>query len=189
MKFALDRAKAGSMVDILDSLLEKTAAGDTWTEAAYEELADRAIARYSTHLTAAFRKNGFQLQDGEVMDSQVLMRCINEKAGLEIQHLTPDGVYSAVDAVLSAAMSSVLGVPVSSVMSVEALKQSLIDGAIEAVASGRATKLVSKALIKKMRDRKAWKAGGVEVVDRKKTMNRLYQKRYRRTHVGEWRAA
>lgn len=188
-KVALERAREGSLFDIYQSVMDARDAGATLSEAVIQELADRTLARYQKHLAAAFRRYGVNIGDDEVIDSTVLLRVINERAGTDIQHLTPDALMSGFDSVLSARASTLLGVEVSSVQNFDAVKAALVEGAVQAVQSGRATQLVSRALIKKVQAAKAWKNGNVPKEDRKEFLSRWYQKKYRRTHKGEWRDA
>jgi superfamily II RNA helicase len=188
MKMAnLDRAKAGSLFDVYESIRDKMEAGQTLSEAGQEALADRVVQRYSTHIKAAFRKYNFNLQDDEVLDSQTLVRCINEKSGMDIRSLTPDGVLAGVDKMISGRMSELLGVEVTTLTNLEAAKQSLINAAVQSVRSGRASALISKAMIKKIKEKKTWRDNGVSEVKSQAMLNAWYQKKFRRTHVGVWR--
>lgn len=188
MKMAnLDRAKAGSLWDAYESIRDKMEAGQTVPEAVQEALADRVVQRYSLHIKAAFRKYNFNMQDDEVLDAQTLVRCINEKSGMDITSLTPDGVLAGANRMLSARMSDLLGVPVSSIDNINAAKQSLINAAVQAVQSGRATSIISRALIKKIKEKKTWRANGVTQAKSKAMLSAWYQKKFRRSHVGVWR--
>jgi hypothetical protein len=187
LNVAMERAKDGTLSDIINRWLDYMDAGLPFTEAVQAELADLAVMHYSKPLGAALRRHGFNVEDGEVIDGQVLTRCINEKAGLNIQSLTADGVKSALDEKVSGRMSDLLGVEVQTIMDVDKLKEALLAGALEAVQSGRATKLITGAIIRKIKKKKAWDEGGVATdVDRAKLLNRAYQKKYRRTHRLVW---
>ncbi len=187
MKVNLDRAKAGSLLDIAEELWAAHSAGASWSEATSEVLAERIIQRYRGHIAAALRSKGIEIADTDTLDGDTLLRIVNERSGLDIAALTPDAVRAALDAFMAARLSGVLGVEVASVQDVGAVKQSLIDAAASAVQSGRANAFMSKAMIKKIRVAKAWSAGGVVVDERRATLARWYQKKFRRTHKGVWR--
>lgn len=187
LKIALDRANVSSSIDVLESMWDGHGAGLTWSEAAGQVVAEKALERYQTHLAAAFARYGVQLDPGEQITVPVLLRVINEKTGLDVANLTPDGLSMAVDAHLAGRVSELLGVQVSSVHNLDGLKQNLIDAAKAAVISGRATKLISRGMITKMRAMKAFKdAGVIGELERLKVANRAYQKKYRRTHKEVW---
>ena len=187
MKIALDRAKAGAIDEIANRIWDYHSAGLDWTDAVQAEVVDQAVARYSKHIRAALRKYGFDLPEDEPVTADVLLQAINERTGLGIASLTPHGVSMAVDAAISGRVSDVLGVELATITSADQVKAALLASAREAVESGRATKLVSKTLIKKMRERRTWKVAGVDKAEEKKIRARWYQKKYRRTHVGVWR--
>lgn len=188
MKINLDRAKAGGALEIAEEIWAAHSAGMDWSDAASDVLADNIIKKYRGHIAAALREKGIPIEDGDTLDGDTLLRIVNERAGLTIEAWTPDAVKVALDSFMAGRLSSLLGVEVASVQDVPGLKQSLIDAAAAAVASGRANAFVSKAMIKKIRSVKAWKEGGVITEEEKRlTINRWYQKKFRRTHKGVWR--
>ncbi len=187
MKIKLDRANASSLVDVVKEIVAAHENGEAWGDATSEVLIDRIIQRYSGHVTAALRAKGVPIEDGEVLDGAALLRIVNERSGLEIAEWTPGAIKTALDEYMARRLSDAIGVEIDSVQDLEAVKQALIDAAAEAVVSGRATAFISRAMIKRMRVAKAWQAGGVEPDDRRKTLARWYQKKYRRSHVAVWR--
>ncbi len=188
LKIAVERGKDGALWDIYTSIRDAMDRGDTVSEAVQREIADRTIAKYQKHIAAAFRRYGFPLQDGEEINSDVLLRLINERANVNVEHLTADGLRLGFDAAISAKVSELLGVQVDTVQNFDLVKQALISSAVESVQSGRASKLMTRAAIKRVQAVKAWKVGNVPKVDRADYLNRWYQKKYRRSHVGVWRS-
>lgn len=187
LKIKLERANVSNSINVLESIWDGHAAGLTWSEAAGQVVAEQALQRYQVHLAAAFARYGVVLEPGEQITVPVLLRVINEKTGLNVDNLTPDGVALAVDTVLAGRVSAALGVEVASVQNLDGLKQNLIDAAKQAVISGRATKLISRGMITKIRAMKAFKDAGVnEEKERLAVMNRAHQKKYRRTHKEVW---
>lgn len=188
MKINLDRAHAGSALEIADEIWSAHDAGMSWDDATSDVIADHIIQRYRGHIAAALRAKGVEINDDDTLDGDSLLRIVNARAGLDIQAWTPDAVRTALDRFMSARLSVLLGVEVGSVQDVATLKQSLLDAAAAAVVSGRATAFISKGMIKKMRMAKAWNDAGVLDAEQKRlTLNRWYQKKYRRSHKGVWR--
>lgn len=187
MKIHIERANAGTLLDIGGEIWAAHSAGETWTDSMSQVLVDRIIQRYRGHIAAALRANGVELADTDTLDGETLLRIINERSGLDIQAWNVDAVKTALDTFMAARLSDALGVQVDSVQDVDAIKQSLMAAAADAVQSGRANAFISRAMIKKIRVAKAWNEGGVPVDDRRKTLSRWYQKKFRRSHVAVWR--
>ena len=187
MKINIDRARAGSLLDIGEEVWTAHNAGASWSESTSQVLADKIIQRYRGHIAAALRSKGIEIADDESLDGDTLLRIINERVGLTIEAWNPDAVRAALDVFMAARLSGVLGVTIASVRDMDAVKQALIDAAAGAVESGRANAFVSRGMIKKIRAAKAWEEGAVPVEDRRVTLSRWYQKKYRRTHKGVWR--
>lgn len=189
MKVNLDRAKAAVLTEMVDEVFEAHKEGEAWGDAVSQVLIERVITKYQKHIAAALRSKGIEFGDDETLDGETLLRVVNERSGLDIAQWTPDAVKVALDAFMARKLSAQLGVEIASVQNIDDVKQLMINAAGEAVASGRATAFVSKAMIKKMRERRAWKLGGVLVEDRRKTLARWYQKKFRRSHIAVWRDA
>lgn len=187
MKIHLERADAGTILDIAGEIWAAHSNGETWSDATSETLVNRIIMRYRAHIAAALRKHGIEVEDTDTLDGETLLRIINARTGLDIAAWNHDAVKAALDTFMAARLSEVLGVEVASVQDVDAIKQLLIDAAADAVQSGRANEFISRAMIKKIRAAKAWRDGGVVKEDRAATLNRWYQKKFRRSHVAVWR--
>lgn len=186
LHLALDRAHAGTAFDLADKIVDAKLSGIPINEVVAAEIVDRATDRYQKHIRAALARAGIEIDADEKITAAVLLREINSKTGIEIEAWTPEAVTAAVSARVSAKMSDVLGVDVEGVKDAESLKAALIDGAKEAVASGRANALVSKSMIKKLRMVATIKGAGIDQDEARKRLGRIYQKRYRRTHKEVW---
>jgi len=152
------------------------------------ELVDLAMERLRPRITAAMRRAGLPIEDGEDLSEDTIRRAINERLGIEIEELTPDGIRAALDQRMAGEVSRLLGVDVSAddLADAETLRARLLDAVKDAVASGRANKLISRALIRSVRRAATWARAGVPAEDRGAILNRYYQKRYRRKHVQVW---
>lgn len=189
LHIAVDRANAGTAFDIAERLWDAHSAGASWSDALTQEIADRAIERYQKHIRAGLARAGVFLDEGEKLDSQTLLRIVQDKTGLTIDTLTPDAVAAAVKGQLSARLSEGLGIDIGTVQNGEQLKAALIDATKRAVMSGRANGLITSTMIKKIRALKAWRESGIDPLERQRLLNRAYQKAYRRTHREVWRGS
>ena len=188
-KVAVTREHVSTSIDIVRAVIDLMIDEELPAQDAVARVvAEKALEKYQGHVVAAFRRVGITLEDGEVITVDVLLRVIREKSGLEIDSLSAAGVQAAVDTQLSAALSQRLGVDVPTVMGgVEGIKQILINAAKEAVSSGRATALITSAIIKRIRTVKTFGLLGIDTEEeRRKAMARIYQKRYRRKNREVW---
>lgn len=186
INMAFDRAHAGTALDIAREIYARHEAGEEWDEAAATVVADRALVKYQGHVRAGLDRAGIKLEEGETVNVDTIKRIINDKTGLELDSLSPEAVQEAVKAKVTAKVSEMAGVDVSGVTDAESLKEALIAGAKAAVESGRPSGLITAGMIKKIRQAKAFVAADKTSADRRKLMNRIYQKRYRRTHREVW---
>lgn len=188
-KVAMSRENISTSIDIVRTIVDLMIDGDMpAVDAVSNVVAARALEKYQDHIRAAFSRAGVDLNPGEVLTVDVLLRVIREKSGLEVYTLSAAGIYSAVDTQLTSQLSSRLGVELPTVMGgVDVIKTALINAAKDAVSSGRATGFISAALIKRIRTIKTLGIDGAKTEEeRKKTMSRIYQKRYRRKNREVW---
>lgn len=185
-KFKFDRAKAGTVLDIAVAVTDRLIEGAEVDDALEAELSERAVARYEPHLRAAFERYGVPIEQDAPITVDTLLGAIKLKTGLEIEELSVDGVTSAVDGEVSRRVSSLLGVEIDSMMVLDKVKEALVKSAVEAVASGRATRLISKAIIRRIRSGATWSQQGVPTDDRKTILNREYQRRWRKKYKQVW---
>lgn len=188
-KVSISRENVSTSLDIVQACIDMKLDGDmTWSEVVAQMVAEKALMKYQGHIRAAFARVGADIGEDETITVPVLLRVIEQKSGLTIDSLTPDGVLSAVDAQLSTQLSNRFGVEIPTVTGgVEVIKTALINAAKDAVASGRATAFITAAIIKKIRTIKTFDGASINTEEeRKKTMNRIYQKRYRRKNKEVW---
>jgi len=186
-KIAIDRANAGTAFDIADKIIDAKLAGGTITDAIANEIVDRALTRYGKHVRAALARAEINIDPDEAITADVLLREVNAKSGMSLQSWSPEAMLAAAQKQISASMSDILGVQLEGVDSVESLKAALINAAKDAVSSGKESKLIPASMIKKLRVVKTMQSAGVaDEVQRKKMMNRWYQKKYRRSHKEVW---
>lgn len=187
MKIAMQRARAGMELDIVESIYDRWHAGGDLGQSLIDELVQRAIDRWSEKILHAMQRAGLEVDAAEPLTSQSIAAAISAKTGLDMDDLTPEKVAAAADGRMSSELSRALGVEVSSVLDPVALKAQLIAGAMDAVQSGRATSLMPKATINSLRMAASWGRAGVsDKLERRRIMANWYAKKYRRKHRQVW---
>lgn len=191
IKFNLNRANASGALDVAEQFWDYHKSGMDISESALQLAIEAAVDKYQVHIAAAFARVGIVVTPGEKITASTLLDVINSKTGLQIEALTPTAVRQAYDTQMSARLTELLGVPVESLDNIEAIKQALIDKVKEAAMSEKSVEairgVITKALIKKIKNLKTFKDAGLQTKEeQKKVMNRYYQKQYRRGHKEVW---
>lgn len=183
------RVDKGSWNDLIDSAYEhyKANGRESIREAFTEAVADKVIQRYQAKIAAGFRRAGIEIEDGEPLTADKLLTIVQDRTGLEINNLTPEGVTSAVDRLLSERLSAALGVQVTTVLDRQAMMASLDEAVKQAIRDGRAAEFISKKAMKAARQFATFKRRGIgSKEDQRRVMLRIYQKRYRRHNKLVW---
>ncbi|WP_367846259.1 hypothetical protein [Rhodoferax sp. WC2427] len=187
-KIATARATAGILNDLVDAAFDHHQNTGSWVglSAVLEErLTTRALERFEPKIRNMFERAGVPLPDGP-LTSETMAQVISERTGLEVEHLTPSGITSAIDKKLSVDLSLDLGIDLGSVLSA-GLKSAIEAGIKHEIETGRGAALISKYLMRRVRKNAAFtQAGYQQKIDQKKVMNRINQARYRRTHKQVW---
>lgn len=186
MKIALDRADSGIVWEWAQGIYAELKAGRDVGPAVRDGLIAAALVKCQPHVTAALRRVGIDLPTDEPLTLESIRNAINDKTGLDIADLSEDGVTAAIDAQLARRLSDKLGIEVTSVRDPDALREQVKAAAIDAIRSGRANALISRATINRVRVAATWARAGVPVDERAQYLARWYQKKYRRKHKQAW---
>lgn len=187
MKIAKQRATAGMESEIVESVFDRWQSGGDMGQALTDELIQRCIDRWSVKILHAMQRAGLEIDEAVPLTSQSIAQAIAAKTGLDMADLTPEAVAAAADGRMSSELSRALGVQVSSVLDPVALKAELVAGAVEAVQSGRATNLMPKVQINRLRMAASWgRAGVVDKAERRRILANWYAKKYRRKNKQVW---
>lgn len=185
---ATKRASAGLVNEAIDIAFEhrKNTGSFSGVEGVLEAaLLANAIERFEPKIRAMFGRAGVALPDGP-LTAAGLAEVVGGVLGVELSDLSVESVKTAVETKLSEALSADLGVSLSGVLS-GSIKQAIEDEVIKAIKDGRAMGLLSRAKVLAARRYAAFKKEGyAEKEDRKRVMNRLWQKRYRRRNKLVW---
>ena len=183
------RVDKGSWNDLIDAAYENyKARGREYNKEAFSEaIADKVLQRYQVKIAAGFRRAGVEIEDGEPLTAEKLLTIIKDRTGLEINNLTPEGVMSAVDRLLSERLSAAMGVTVTTVFDRQAMMAAMDESVKQAIRDGRAAEFIGKHAMRAARKYATFKRRGIESPeDHRRIMLAWYQKKYRRTHRLVW---
>ena len=183
------RVDKGSWNDLIDAAYEnyKARGRESIKEAVAEAIADKVLQRYQVKIAAGFRRAGVEIEDGEPLTAEKLLTIIKDRTGLEINNLTPEGVMSAVDRLLSERLSAAMGVTVTTVFDRQAMMAAMDESVKQAIRDGRAAEFIGKHAMRAARKYATFKRRGIESPeDHRRIMLAWYQKKYRRTHRLVW---
>ena len=183
------RVDKGSWNDLIDAAYEnyKARGRESIKEAFSEAIADKVLQRYQVKIAAGFRRAGVEIEDGEPLTAEKLLTIIKDRTGLEINNLTPEGVMSAVDRLLSERLSAAMGVTVTTVFDRQAMMAAMDESVKQAIRDGRAAEFIGKHAMRAARKYATFKRRGIESPeDHRRIMLAWYQKKYRRTHRLVW---
>lgn len=183
------RVDKGSWNDLIDAAYEnyKERGRESIKEAFSEAIADKVLQRYQVKIAAGFRRAGVEIEDGEPLTAEKLLTIIKDRTGLEINNLSPEGVMSAVDRLLSERLSAAMGVTVTTVFDRQAMIAAMDESVKQAIRDGRAAEFIGKHAMRAARKYATFKRRGIESPeDHRRIMLAWYQKKYRRTHRLVW---
>ncbi len=188
IKLARLRVREGFWNDVIEGAWERYKAGgsESVRDALSEELIDRALGRYAEKIRAMFARGGIDIDPEQPITADFLAQLLSDRTGLQIDNLNPETIKAAVDKELSQRLSGVLLVPVSTVFDKERLKTDLIAGVRLAIADGRGAALLTKAMHKTARAYATWKRHSVDEHEKRRILNRSYQRKYRLSYRQEW---
>lgn len=176
-----DRVGRGYIFEFGRILSEANDRGVGVSDIIRERIVQRGIDRYSDKITAAMRRGGVDVKDGEILTPERLGQIFEEQTGIaagSIGELTPELVLETIDKEVSERLSEELGFKIDSVFNGDAMQQSLqagIDAKIEEL-GGNLDKYLDAATIRNLRRKATWARSGL---DARKVQNCLAQRAWR----------
>lgn len=184
--FATLRGDAG----INRRFIEATAGvedGQPISEVVYTTIANWALARYDLRVRALLRKAGLELPDDGPLTVEVIKERVRSAMdGVEVEELTPEGVMQAVDKKLAAQLSARLGFEVSTAFDAESAKAQVKAQILEALSNGSGAGILKGRTLRNLRLAGTLARAGVGREDYTTMMNRIYVRRYARSHARTW---
>lgn len=155
-------------------------------EASAHAIADWYIEKNHEHIAVALRRYGIELED-RALTLNGLAKTVSRHAEIQLDSLKPDDIRDAVMRAASGRISEYLGVTVDLKSGYVDWQQVAIAAAAQAVATGRANRIVSAQTLHRLQSSRAFQAAGVmTAAERKRANNRIYQRQYRKTHRQVW---
>ena len=182
-----DRANGGLRGDILEAVADNyfvngMSLQDSIT-AVQDQIIQAAVDRYSDKIASALARAGLVIDGPLTVDS--IKAAIVEKSGLDLSDLSPDGMLNAVDSMAARRLSDELGVEIATVRGAN-LGETIKAGVAQAVADGRAAKLIGRSLSNQVRKVATWNRAGIDPVTAAKIANAKYQKKFRHFYKEVW---
>lgn len=153
--------------------------------AAVEPTANLALRYYDRRIKAYFAAKGVDLGD-DILTVDVVREKINSSSGLEIKELTIEAILNAVEEPIAKAVSKLLGFVVTKIFDKEKFKEQVKDHVRERLEEGEGGGVLHGKVLHDLRDAATWARAGVSAEDRRRILNRAYQRRYRRGHAQTW---
>lgn len=183
---AIDAATAGAF----DSPEEITAAEsdpliNAGLRVALEPVANLALRLYDRRIRAYFRLNGIDIGD-DFLTVESIKAKIESATGLEILELTTEGILDALEKPLAKALSELFGFVITKVFDQIELKRQVKEHVLERLKDGEGGGVIAGEVLHQLRDVATWVHAGLGPVERRRVMNRAYQKKYRKTHAQTW---
>lgn len=136
-------------------------------------------------VTNGLRNAGLGLDDGTV-SAESIRRALSGKIGAEIAELSVEGVAAALNASISYQIGEILDVEGLDLLAGGSLADQARAMALQAIASGRPSKLVSLSLMRELRSSAAYLAAGLSPGERAAAVERARARRWRAEHKQTW---
>lgn len=187
---AVGRAAKAVTNDIFDKLSDAyfdqgMDFSDAW-DSVKDDFTAEAIERFGAKIRAALSRAGLEFAEGVPLTIDAIKAAVIEKVGLDIDDLTTENIIGALDANMAARLSDATGLELTTVASGVGLGDMVRAGIKDALENGRAEKIMTGSLSMVARKDVTWKRRGFDAEKRKRAMNALYQKRYRRKNKQVW---
>ncbi|WP_156480061.1 hypothetical protein [Collimonas pratensis] len=195
MKITIAHKEAlfGAAKDITIDLVNQLKGGSYSPNAIWESLKVILLSRMTKHCYAAMRRHGFEIADDELPTKQVLTREISRKTGIEFSDITNhEAVISDIDKHVTNKINVALSTNLVSVMDQAALKSGIVDVIVAQVGAGGIGAVMNGARANMLRSGIVYAVAfeGKQTfnvsTEHRKMMQRIYQRRYRRTHKKVW---
>lgn len=162
--------------------------GEPISGGAVEYVVDFLLRKNEVLIRARFKRLGLEIPEDTEISVEAIVDLVRVKTGLDVQELTPDGIMRAVDGQLAAQLSEKLGLTVDTVFDVDAAKEQVKAQLLEKLANGDGAGILNGPALTRLRAVATFQRAGFTPKEMSNAYNRIYQKRYRRTHKEIWYA-
>lgn len=150
-----------------------------------ERIVQRGIDRYSDKITAALRRGGVDIEDGERLTEDKLRDIFAEQSGIakdKLDSLNSETILAEVDREASERLSDALGFDVGSIRDAEALAANIeagLQAKVESMLEDQLEKYLPQKMIARLRARATWQRRGL---DPRTVQNTLAQRSWRKSN-------
>ena len=148
-------------------------------------VADLALTYYDRRIRAFFRRANIEIGD-DVLTVDSIQKKIEASTGLEIAEFTAAGLLLALEKPLARALSELLGFVVTAVFDKVELKRQIKEHVIQRLADGEGGGILKGKTLHRLREAATYAQSGLGAGDKRRVLNRSYQRKYRQSHTRTW---
>ena len=148
-------------------------------------VANLALTYYDRRIRAFFARANIDI-GADVLTVEAIQKKIETSTGLEIAEFSAAGLLLALEKPLARALSEALGFVVTKVFDKDELHRQVKEHVIQRLADGEGGGVIREKTLHKLREAATWAKNGLGEGERKKVLNRAYQRRYRKGHAQTW---
>lgn len=180
-----DRVGRGYIYEFGQILSESNDRGVGVSDIIRERIVQRGIDRYSDKITAAMRRGGVDIEDGEPLTEDKLRDILAEQMGVAketLDGLNSESILAEIDREASARLSDALGFDVGSLLDADALAANIEAGLterLEGMLDEQIERYLPAATIKRLRVAATWARSGL---DKRTVQNTLAQRAWRQSN-------
>lgn len=154
-------------------------------QAALVPVANVALTYYDRRIKAYFARAGIDLGD-DVLTVEKMREKIQSATDLEIDELTVEGLMRAVEKPLARELSKLLGFVVTAVFDEVELMLQVKRHVLERLEDGEGGGVLKGRTLHRLRVAATLAKSGASPGDRRRVLNRAYQRKYRMSHAQTW---
>lgn len=177
---------------------EAVLSGDLSPQSIVAAIEATLLEEFKVHIGAALKEAGFEVDVNEPLTAASLSEVVSRKTGIEFSDVTNvNAIIEDIDDHVTKKINQLTGLQAASVMQPGALKEAIAEAVVRQLESGGAAGFggPNEPTVRRYAAAVDWKNSKGEpflkegdgiVEGSRKVSNRIYQKRYRRTHKQEW---
>ena len=154
-------------------------------QSALVPVANIALTYYDKRIRAYFARAGIDIGD-DVLTVEKMREKIQSATELEIEDLTIEGIMLALEKPLARELSKLLGFVVTAVFDKVALMLQVKKHVLERLEDGEGGGVIKGRTLHRLRVAATLAKNGTSQAERRRVLNRIYQKKYRKSHDQTW---
>ena len=154
-------------------------------QAVLTPVADLALTYYDRRIRAYFRRANIDIGD-DVLTVDSIQKKIKSSTELEIEEFTANGLMLALEKPLARALSELLGFVVTAVFDQVELKRQVKEHVIQRLIDGEGGGVLKGRALHRLREAATYAQSGMGAGEKRRLLNRAYQRAYRRGNSQTW---